>query len=59
MHEDEVLPEEGDPQEIVHWFDRPPVELNGMEMAAVIASAFTAGALAAVGLLALTGRLRD
>jgi hypothetical protein len=58
MTEEEVLPEEADPQEIVHWFDRPPVELDGREMAAVIAGAFTAGALAAVGLLALSGRLR-
>ena len=58
MSEVEVHQEEDD-QELVHWFDRPPVELNGAEMAAVIASAFAAGALAAVGLLALTGRLRD
>lgn len=59
MHEDEVLPDEDDPQEIVHWFDRPPVELNGVEMATVIATAFAAGAAATIGILAIMGRLRD
>lgn len=58
MTEAEVHQEEDD-QEIVHWFDRPPVELNGAEMAGVIATAFVAGAAAAIGVLAITGRLRD
>ena len=59
MHEDQVLPDEDDSPELVHWFDRPPVELNSGQMAALLAGAFTAGALAAAGLLALSGRLRD
>lgn len=59
MHEDAIIDDEDDTPELVHWFDRPPVELNGAEMAAVIAGAFTAGALAAIGLLAVSGRLRD
>ena len=44
MHEDEVRLDEDDTPELVHWFDRPPVELNSGQMAA---------------LLALSGRLRD
>lgn len=58
MTEAEVHQDEEDPQELVHWFDRPPVELNGAEMAGVIATAFAAGAAAAIGILAMTGRLR-
>ena len=59
MAEAEVHQDEEDPQELVHWFDRPPVELNGLEMASVVATAFVAGAAAAIGVLAITGRLRD
>ncbi|MBX7249019.1 MAG: hypothetical protein K1X35_08265 [Caulobacteraceae bacterium] len=59
MHEDEVRLDEDDTPELVHWFDRPPVELNSGQMAALLALAFTGGALAAAGLLALGGRLRD
>jgi len=58
MTEAEVHQEEDD-LELVHWFDRPPMAASAGEMAALLATAFTAGALAAVGLLAITGRLRD
>lgn len=59
MLEDEVRIDEEDPREIVHWFDRAPIAPTGADVAALMATAFTAGALAAVGLLLLSGRLRD
>ena len=50
--------EEDEPQEIVHWFDQPPVTLSPSQAAGVVVAAFGLGALTAVGILALTGRLR-
>jgi hypothetical protein len=58
MVEEEVLPAEEDPREIVHWFDRPPVAASSAELSGLLALAFAAGAAAAIGLLAVTGRLR-
>ncbi len=51
--------DEDQPQEIVHWFDRRPVIVTPAQASAALAGAFALGLLSAVGLLALTGRLRD
>jgi len=59
MLEEEVIVDEEDPREIVHWFDRAPIASTGADAAVLMATAFAAGALAAVGLLLLSGRLRD
>jgi len=59
MSEAEILVDDEDPREIVHWFDRPPVQLSPVQISAAVAGAFVLGALAAIGALALAGQLRD
>ena len=56
--EDTTLPEEN-AGKIVQWFDRRRPVLSAPVATGAILTAFTLGALAAVGALALVGRLRD
>ena len=51
--------EDDEPQEIVHWFEQPPLTLTPAQAAGAVITAFGIGALATVGFLALIGRLRD
>jgi hypothetical protein len=46
-------------KDIVHWMDARPLGVSTVGMSTVIAGAFAVGALTAVGLLFLSGRLRD
>ena len=58
MTDAEIPIEDEDPQEIVHWFDRPPVTLSPVEATAAVLGAFTLGVFATIGLLAVTGHLK-
>jgi hypothetical protein len=45
-------------KEIVHWMEARPLGVSTVGVSSVMAGAFAVGALTAVGLLFLTGRLR-
>lgn len=51
--------DEDEAGEIVHWQDRPPFHLSGVQATGATLAAFGLGVLAAVGALALLGRIRD
>lgn len=57
--EDVFVIDEDEAGEIVHWQERPPLHLNAPQAAGATLTAFALGALAAVGILALLGRIRD
>ena len=60
MADDEViLDETDDDMEIVHWYEPEPMSLSLVQASGAVVTAFALGVLTAVGVLALTGRIRD
>lgn len=53
------LDDEFDDPEIVHWYESRPLTVGAAQASAAVAAAFALGALTAVGVLALLGRIRD
>jgi len=45
--------------EIVHWYERPKLRVSPAAATGATLGAFALGALTAVGILALLGRIRD
>ena len=48
-----------DEGKLVHWYQARPLTLGAAQVSGAVVGAMALGALAAVGILALTGRLRD
>lgn len=58
--QDEVfLIDEDEAGEIVHWQDKPPLQVSRVQATGATLAAFGLGILAAVGALALLGKIRD
>ena len=57
--DDAFVIDEDDTPEIVHWQDRPPVQLSRVQATSATLAAFGLGILTAVGVLTLLGRIRD
>jgi hypothetical protein len=58
--EEEVfLIDEDEAGEIVHWQERPRLHLSAYQATGATLAAFGLGMLAAVGALALLGKIRD
>lgn len=53
------LDDEGAEPEIVHWYEARPMTLSAAQASGAVVTAFALGALTAVGVLALLGRIRD
>lgn len=43
---------------VVRWMDRPPMHVGAAALSSAVAGAFLLGAVAAFGLMALSGRFR-
>ena len=52
---EDILGEEPDAA-VVRWMDRPPLNVGAAALSTVVAGAFLLGAVAAFGLVALSGR---
>ncbi len=60
MADDEVVLDDAeDDMEIVHWYEPEPMSLSMAQASGAVVTAFALGVLATVGILALTGRIRD
>lgn len=59
VDEDGFVIDEDEAAEIVHWQDRPPIQLSPVQATGATLGAFGLGILTAVGVLALLGRIRD
>jgi hypothetical protein len=57
--EDVILDDTDDDMEIVHWYEPEPMSLSLVQASGAVVTAFALGVLTAVGVLALTGRIRD
>ena len=57
--EDLILDDSDDDMEIVHWYEPEPMSLSLAQASGAVVTAFALGVLTAVGVLALTGRIRD
>ncbi|WP_296815210.1 hypothetical protein [Brevundimonas sp.] len=57
--EDVILDDSDDDMEIVHWYEPEPMSLSLAQASGAVVTAFALGVLTAVGVLALTGRIRD
>jgi len=57
--DDVFVIDEDEAGEIVHWQARPPLHLSTIQATSATLLAFGLGALAAVGALALLGKIRD
>ena len=54
---EDILGEEPDAA-VVRWMDRPPLNVGAAALSTAVAGAFLLGAVAAFGLVALSGRVR-
>ncbi len=54
---EDILGEEPDAA-VVRWMDRPPLNVGAAALSTAVAGAFLLGAVAAFGLVALSGRFR-
>ena len=57
--EDIYIDDDDDEMEIVHWYEARPMTLSAAQASGAVVAAFALGALTAVGVLALVGRIRD
>lgn len=57
--EEAVIEDDTDEMEIVHWYEPEPRTLTLTQASGAVVTAFALGVLTTVGVLALTGRIRD